>query len=61
MEVGIGRLFREAIEFMTAWNRDETGETGRTVAAHIAISKLCRVLVCLFFLAQGMLGGEGWA
>lgn len=28
--------------------------------AHIAIRELCRVLVYLLFLAQGMLGGEGW-
>lgn len=28
--------------------------------AHIAISELCRDLVYLVFLAQGVLGGEGW-
>jgi hypothetical protein len=33
---------------------------GGTVNAHIAISELCRVPVYVVFLAQGMLGGEGW-
>ena len=36
------------------------GGRGEEVNAHIAISELCRVAVYVFFLAQGMFGGEGW-
>lgn len=34
MVVGIGRFFREAIELMTAWERDEGGEGGGGECAH---------------------------